>query len=74
MHVFTLFAHIIFFFFVITNSHQSVQIPVYSFHIRRLNCYWGGGGGGGLILVDVENWLDNARMYNGYLKINKKKK
>ena len=62
-------------FFVITNSHQSVQIPVYSFHIRRLNCHWGGGGGGGgLILVDVENWFDNARMYNGYLKINKKKK
>ena len=71
MHVFTLFP-ILLFFFVITNSHQSVQIPVYSFHIRRLNCYWGGGGG--LILVDVENWLDNARMYNGYSKINKKKK
>ena len=70
MHVFTLFP-ILLFFFVITNSHQSVQIPVYSFHIRRLNCYWGEGG---LILVDVENWLDNARMYNGYLKINKKKK
>ena len=34
----------------------------------------GGGGGGVLILVDVENWLDNVRMYNGYLKINKKKK
>ena len=58
---------------MITNSHQSVQIPVNSFHIRRFNCYWGGGGGV-LILVDVENWLDNARMYNGYLKINKKKK
>ena len=58
-------------FFVITNSHQSVQIPVNSFHIRRFNCYWGEGV---LILVDVENWLDNARMYNGYLKINKKKK
>ena len=50
-----------------------MQIPVNSFHIRRFNCYWGGEGGG-LILVDVENWLDNARMYNGYLKINKNKK
>ena len=28
----------------------------------------GGGGGGGGILVDVENWLGNVRMYNGYMK------
>ena len=24
--------------------------------------------GGVFILVDVENWLDNVRMYNGYMK------
>ena len=28
--------------------------------------------GGVLILVDVENWLDNVRRYNGFMKINKK--
>ena len=39
VHVFTLFPHII--VFVIINSHQSVQIPVNAFHIRRLNCYLG---------------------------------
>ena len=43
-----------------------MQIPVNAFHIRRL-VTWGGGGGGG-ILVDVENWLGNVRMYNGYMK------
>ena len=30
--------------------------------------------GGVLILVDVENWLDNVRMYNGYLKNKQKEK
>ena len=60
MRVFTLFPHIK--DFVIINSHQSVQFPVNAFQIRRLYCYLG---------VDVENWLDNARMYNGY--INQKK-
>ena len=37
-------------------------------------CYFGGGGGGGFILVDVENWLDNVRMYNGYMKNKTKEK
>ena len=57
MHVFTLFPHII--VFVIINSHQSVQSPVNAFHIGRLNCYFE---------EFVDNWLDNARMYNGYIK------
>ena len=30
--------------------------------------------GGVLILVDVENWLDNVRMYNGYMKNKQKEK
>ena len=30
--------------------------------------------GGVLILVDVENWLDNVQMLNGYMKIKEKEK
>ena len=38
-----------------------MQIPVNAFHIRRLVTW------GSFILVDVENWLGNVRMYNGYI-------
>ena len=30
--------------------------------------------GGVFIIEDVENWLDNVRMYNGYMKNKKYKK
>ena len=75
MQVFTLFPHIIVVFFcnnkLSSECADSCIFVSYSKVKLLLGC---GGGGGGLILVDVENWLDNARMYNGYLKINKKKK
>ena len=48
--------------FVMINSHQCVRIPVNAFHIRRLVTW------GSFIIVDVENWLDNVGMYNGYMK------
>ena len=52
MHDFTLFLHIS--FEILTNSHQSVQIPVNAFHIRGLVTW------GVLILINVETWFDNA--------------
>ena len=72
MHVFTLFPHIIVFCNNKLSSECADSCIFVSYSKVKLLLGWGGGGG--LILVDVENWLDNARMYNGYLKINKKKK
>ena len=57
---FTLFLRVI--VFVIINSHQSVQIPVNTFHIRRL-----------VTLVSschrrCRELACNVRMYNGSMK------
>ena len=63
MHVFTLF-HDICNDKLSSECANSCKCVSYS-----KACYLGGGGGGGvLILVDVENWLDTARMCNGYIK------
>ena len=62
MHVFTLFPHIIVFVIMCANSCKCVSYPK--------ACYLGEF----FILVGVENWLGNARMYNGYMKNKYKEK
>ena len=63
MHVFILFPHI-------CNSKLSSECA----NSCKCVSYSKALLGGVLILVDVENWLGTARMCNGYIKINKKKK